>query len=115
MIPAFSVFLNTYLMVELQPETWVRFTVWMLIGEITPADPSYHESYFRRPRRTLPERFSLTPTLGSDSFAGLVVYFSYSVRHSGERERPVTNTNGVDAESTEPSTTYKHAEGLTHL
>lgn len=32
-IPALSVFLNTYLMMELRGETWVRFAVWMIIGK----------------------------------------------------------------------------------
>lgn len=86
-IPALSVFLNTYLMMELRGETWVRFAVWMIIG--------------------------------------LVVYFSYSVRHSGERKRnrPTSNgVNGVNGVNGHPpavmgdaNTTYKHAEGLTHL
>ncbi|KAK3926508.1 Cationic amino acid transporter 2 [Frankliniella fusca] len=89
-IPALSVFLNFYLMVELRPETWVRFTVWM--------------------------------------FLGLVVYFSYSVRHSGERPSnraaaldlalPAPGTGAAPATDPAPPespTTYKHAEGLTHL
>lgn len=82
-IPALSVFINTYLMVELKPETWVRFTVWMFIG--------------------------------------LVVYFSYSVRHSGERFRPSNTTENTNSNANghsvtvDPATTYKHAEGLTHL
>ncbi|XP_034233843.1 cationic amino acid transporter 3-like [Thrips palmi] len=82
-IPALSVFLNTYLMMELRGETWVRFAVWMIIG--------------------------------------LVVYFSYSVRHSGERtcNRPTSNgVNGVNGHAPavgDSNTTYKHAEGLTHL
>lgn len=86
-IPALSVFLNFYLMVELRAETWVRFTVWM--------------------------------------FLGLVVYFSYSVRHSGERPcnrpAPPAGANGAPPTASpaeakaEAATTYKHAEGMTHL
>ncbi|XP_052124904.1 cationic amino acid transporter 3-like [Frankliniella occidentalis] len=33
-IPALSLFLNLYLMVNLKVETWVRFLVWMLIGTV---------------------------------------------------------------------------------
>lgn len=33
-LPAVSLFLNLYLMVNLKPETWVRFVVWMVIGGV---------------------------------------------------------------------------------
>ncbi|KAL1448816.1 hypothetical protein WDU94_000074 [Cyamophila willieti] len=32
LIPCLSIFLNTYLMVNLDPSTWVRFVVWMTLG-----------------------------------------------------------------------------------
>ncbi|KAK3930429.1 High affinity cationic amino acid transporter 1 [Frankliniella fusca] len=33
-LPAISLFLNLYLMVNLKTETWVRFLVWMLVGTV---------------------------------------------------------------------------------
>lgn len=33
-VPAVSLFLNLYLMVNLRDETWVRFVVWMIVGGI---------------------------------------------------------------------------------
>ncbi|KAJ1526896.1 hypothetical protein ONE63_008448 [Megalurothrips usitatus] len=33
-VPAVSLFLNFYLMVNLEIETWVRFVVWMIIGSV---------------------------------------------------------------------------------
>lgn len=32
-LPAFSIIINIYLMLMLDVMTWVRFLVWMLVGE----------------------------------------------------------------------------------
>ena len=34
-LPLASMFINIYLMMELNPATWMRFGVWMVIGENT--------------------------------------------------------------------------------
>lgn len=33
-LPLFSVFVNIYLMMQLDMGTWIRFTVWMIIGTV---------------------------------------------------------------------------------
>ncbi|XP_059216004.1 cationic amino acid transporter 2-like [Centropristis striata] len=48
-IPVLSVFINTYLMVQLGGETWISYAVWMVVG--------------------------------------LIIYFSYGVRHSVQKQR----------------------------
>lgn len=35
-IPCLSVVINLYLMLELDAHTWIRFSVWMAIGELLP-------------------------------------------------------------------------------
>lgn len=32
-VPAFSVLLNIYLMLQLDPMTWIRLLIWMVIGK----------------------------------------------------------------------------------
>lgn len=38
-IPVLSVFINTYLMVQLEGETWVNYAVWMAIGKSVHFQP----------------------------------------------------------------------------
>lgn len=38
-IPVLSVFINTYLMAQLEGETWVSYAVWMAIGKSVHFQP----------------------------------------------------------------------------
>lgn len=49
-LPLFSVFVNIYLMMQLDLSTWINFTVWMVIG--TFQFPANHQLATRR--RTKP-------------------------------------------------------------
>lgn len=33
-VPAISIFINIYLMLQLDSWTWIRFGVWMIVGEL---------------------------------------------------------------------------------
>lgn len=64
-IPAVSILANVALMVNLNPMTWVRFAIWMAIGEFI---------------------FKSTARIFNHSIPGLgfVIYFAYGMRHSKE-------------------------------
>ncbi|CAG11735.1 unnamed protein product, partial [Tetraodon nigroviridis] len=70
-LPLFSIFVNIYLMMQLDMSTWVRFAVWMAIG--TAAAPNPPPSV----RLTL-----LNPPLIPP--AGFAIYFFYGIKHSSE-------------------------------
>lgn len=36
-IPVISMFVNIYLMMQLEERTWVKFSIWMAIGSYTPS------------------------------------------------------------------------------
>lgn len=69
-MPCLSVFLNLYLMWQLDAATWVRFTVWGVIGKCAV-----------RNRRLRIGRLSDTAYCNV-SRAGLCIYFFYGIHHS---------------------------------
>ncbi|XP_058388058.1 cationic amino acid transporter 4 isoform X1 [Diceros bicornis minor] len=83
--PALSILLNIFLMLKLSSLTWLRFSVWLLIGEWGPGwDLGGLQEEGKQGSR------AGTAPQACVTLAGLVVYFGYGIRHSKEnqRERP---------------------------
>lgn len=40
-VPAISIFINIYLMLQLDSWTWIRFGVWMIVGELQSSLTTY--------------------------------------------------------------------------
>lgn len=75
-LPVASLFINVYLMMQLDRGTWMRFAIWMALGTSTTLPA--HDA---RPR-------SCFPSKGCQcfhcAFPGFLIYFTYGIRNSSE-------------------------------
>ena len=103
-VPVISMFVNVYLMMQLDRGTWMRFAIWMFLG-----------TFFFLIDRT--ERFSQVSSLQKRSWrlclhvsAGFIIYFGYGIRNSAEAalNRPDTYTPACTIKG-EPMATEKAA------
>lgn len=70
LLPCFSIFCNIYLMLQLDGATWIRFSVWLLIGKIIL---SYIIYTLKQVTRTI--------------VSGYLIYFIYGIRASSENRK----------------------------
>lgn len=92
LIPALSILLNICLMLKLSYLTWVRFSIWLLMGEWGPGwDRGQEEGKEDRKGWNLYLRLMpcLLPCLG------LAVYFGYGIQHSKENQRELPGPNST--------------------
>lgn len=101
-LPVASLFINVYLMMQLDRGTWMRFAIWMALGtsNIWPTDVaaqflSFPSACFRKGGHYF-----------NCAFPGFLIYFTYGIRNSSEAPRsgrPVCTIKG------EPTATEKAA------
>lgn len=74
-----SLFINVYLMMQLDRGTWLRFCIWMVIGTFGPKTLNIISSalVFWKGINVFCHNVS-TP------FVGFVIYFGYGIRNSSE-------------------------------
>ncbi|KAJ0061625.1 hypothetical protein NL108_005687, partial [Boleophthalmus pectinirostris] len=80
-IPVISMFVNVYLMMQLDSGTWIRFSIWMTIGE--------------RDYIAMCSFLNHNVAFFCFSVEGMVIYFCYGIHHSAEA---ATNRSSPDAE-----------------
>lgn len=96
-LPVISMFVNVYLMMQLDRGTWIRFAIWMAIGRSVSFNASIlvppsggqvtlHASDF--------DSFPFLPLLG------FVIYFSYGIHHSAEASLSRSSPDSPDQEMT---------------
>lgn len=76
-LPLFSVFVNIYLMMQLDFGTWVRFAVWMFIGAFQMSQNLFVCVY-----STAGVNVLILPLL-----LGFLIYFLYGIRNSSEAHK----------------------------
>lgn len=116
-LPVISMFVNVYLMMQLDRGTWIRFAIWMAIGRSsllnasTLLPPSGGSA-------TLPPFdffFFFFNLLSPHLFLGFVIYFSYGIHHSVEASSLVRSSPETEMTSlkqgcgSEPDTPEKEA------
>ena len=79
-----SLFVNIYLMVQLEGQTWISYAVWMAVGK-------YFWFVCKRCQETVKSVAFISP--------GLIIYFGYGIRHSVQRlqEAPTQPNDFVSA------------------
>lgn len=75
LIPCVSVIINIYLMMQLDVYTWVRFIVWLIVGELMG--------------RNVTSRCDL-----GGFCAGFAIYFLYGIKNSEERIKNLMKERG---------------------
>lgn len=65
LLPCLSIFINLYLMFQLDGNTWIRFGVWLIIGKLSNV-----ESLSSKPHHIF--------------LIGYIIYFTYGIRNSTE-------------------------------
>lgn len=73
-LPVASMFINVYLMMQLDRGTWMRFAIWMALGTSTilPTDVAH-----------LPSGW-ISWHCFDCAFPGFLIYFTYGIRNSSE-------------------------------
>lgn len=106
-LPVASLFINVYLMMQLDRGTWMRFALWMAIGASTVlatdmASSVFSVSVFKRGWRL----FFLIQHCFNYVFAGFLIYFSYGIRNSSEADLNRSSTPACTIKD-EPMVTEK--------
>lgn len=109
-LPVASLFINVYLMMQLDRGTWMRFAIWMVIGTWTflatdTASSVFSVSVFKRGWSCccffIQHCFNYV-------FAGFLIYFSYGIRNSSEADLNRSSTPACTIKG-EPMVTEKAA------
>lgn len=116
-LPVASLFINVYLMMQLDRGTWMRFAIWMALGMSTALDTDVAHCILCFSSACLRENCSFIQHCFDNLFPGFLIYFSYGIRNSSEAvlNRPSTPACTIKGEpmATEKAAFLRNTQNIT--